>query len=272
MNVRRPTFKTITPLLLLAVISAAPLSAPARTRDAIAGPQKQKKKSPSDETSAQRQCERGAIALRYGLTDEAVRYGQLAVSLDPNFFDGWALLGSAYYTKAEYALAAEAYEKAAAIKPTDADIHKNLGLALSELQETDRAEAALKKAYDLGGGFEPAYYLGKLYFNAKRYEEALDFALKSIQKNGKSAGAYNLKGVTLNQLKRFAEAAGSFQAGLVLAPDDLGLKINLGVAYLNGGDPAKAKAIFEEVLPKVEQDVLRRQVENYLKAIKDAGK
>ena len=134
------------------------------------------------------------------------------------------------------------------------------------------AGVLFKKAFALNGASDTAFYLGKLCFNEKRNEEALDYALKSIRKEGKNSGAYNLKGVVLNQLGRYAEAAGSFQAGLVLAPGDINLQVNLGIALLNSGEPAKAKAVFEAVLPKIEQDVLKKQVEDYIQAIKGAGK
>ncbi len=262
--------KTLLALVLTASFSSAACAAPAGAGNRP--PEPQRKAKASDEKNPQYQYEKGVIALRYGLTDEAVRYGKLAVELDPGNFNGWNLLGSAYYTKGEFALAAEAYEKAVAVKPEAADVQRDLGLTYVKLKDMDRAEAALKKAYEINGGFESAYHLGKLYYNAGRFEEALDYALKSVQKNGKNAGAYNLKGVVLNQLGRYAEAAGSFQAGLVLTPDDVNLQVNLGIALLNSGEPSKARAIFETVLPKIEQDVLRKQVEDYIKAIKDAGR
>lgn len=270
MTARRKTAKIFLALFLAAGISAAALAVPAGAEGSLAGPQK-KKKLP-DEKNPQYQYEMGVIALRYGLADEAVRYGKLVVTLDSEHFDGWNLLGLAYYTKGEFALAAEAYEKAAAIRPEAAAVQRNLGLALVELKETEKAEAALKKAYALDGEAESAYYLGRLCYNEKRFDEALDYAVKSIQKEGKSAKAYNLKGVILNHLGRFAEAAGSFQAGLILAPEDIALQVNLGVAYLNSGEPAKARAVFEAILPKIEDIVLRKQVEGYIKSIKDAGK
>jgi Flp pilus assembly protein TadD len=262
--------KTLLALFLTASFSAAACAAPAGAGNRPVEPQRRSKAS--DEKNPQYQYEKGVIALRYGLTDEAVRYGKLAVSLDPGNFNGWNLLGSAYYTKGEFALAAEAYEKAAAIKPAAADVQRDLGLAYAELKDMEKAEAALKRAYETNSGYDSAYHLGKLYYNAGRFEEALDYVLKSIQKNGKNAGAYNLKGVVLNQLSRYTEAAGSFQAGLVLAPGDINLQVNLGIALLNSGEPSKARAVFEAVLPKIEQDVMRKQVENYIKAIKDAGK
>ncbi len=265
--------KIAKPLLALALavsLSAAACAVPASSGNRSAEPERKAKAS--DEKDPQYQYEKGVIALRYGLTDEAVRYGKLAVSLDPGNFNGWNLLGSAYYTKDEFALAAEAYEKAVAIRPEAAEVRRDLGLTYAELKDVEKAEAALKRAYEINGGYESAYHLARLYYNAGRFEEALDYVLKSIQKNGKNVGAYNLKGVVLNELKRYAEAAGSFQAGLVLAPGDIGLQINLGIALLNSGEPSKARAVFEAVLPKIEQDVLRKRVEDYIRAIKDAGK
>jgi tetratricopeptide (TPR) repeat protein len=267
-------FRTTAVIILAVGIAAAGCAASTGIGDApsASGPQKKKAKGLPDEKNPQYQYEMGVVALRYGLADEAVRYGQLAVSLDPGHFNGWNLLGSAYYSKGEFALAAEAYEKAAAIKPDAADVQRNLGLAYVELKEMEKAEAALKRALAADGDSETAYQLGKLCYNGKRSDEALEYALAAIRKDGKSAKAYNLKGVVLNQLGRFAEAAGSFQAGLVLAPEDVGLQVNLGVAYINSGEPAKAKAVFEAVLPKLGEDSLRSQVEGYLKSIKDAGK
>jgi Flp pilus assembly protein TadD len=273
MIVRRNDFKFLLALSVAVLISGCAAAASARTSPSPA--ESQKKTTQANEKNPQYQYEKGVIALRYGLTDEAIRYGKLGVSLDPKHFNSWSLLGSAYYTKGEFALAAEAYGQAAALKPELAEVQRNLGLANMELKDTEKARLALEKAYALGGeggDADAAYYLGRLDFAEKRYDEALDYAIKSIQQNGKNARAYNLKGVALNQLGRFAEAAGSFQAGLVLAPDDIGLQVNLGIAYLNTNEPAKAKAVLEAVLPKIEEQVLRDQVENYLKSIKDAGR
>jgi tetratricopeptide (TPR) repeat protein len=270
MNPSRSGLRIFLALALAAGIAGNALAGAARAGDAQTG--SQKKKAQANEKSPQYQYEKGLIALRYGLPDEAIRYGKLAVSLDPEHFNAWNLLGSAYYTKGEYALSAESYGKAAVLKPDAGDVQRNLGLALVELKETEKAEAALKKSYDLNGDAEAAYYLSRLYNIEKRYEEALDYVVKSIQKNGANAGAYNLKGAVLNQLDRPLEAVGCFQAGLVLAPDDVNLQVNLGVAFLNAKEPAKAMAVFEAVLPKIEQAVLKTQVENYIKAIKDAGK
>ena len=270
MTVRPKTTRAALALVLAVALPAlACAAAAAPAADPAALPELQKKRKASDEKDPQAQYEMGVIALRYGLTDEAVRYGEAAVALDPGHFNGWNLLGSAYYTKGEFAPAAEAYGKAAALKPNDGEVRRNLGLALAELGRTDEAEAALKAAYAADGSAETVFFLGKLCYNAQRYEEALAYALESIKKNGQSPKAYNLKGVILNQLGRHAEAAGSFQAGLVLAPDDVGLMVNLGIAYINSGEPAKARATLEAALPKVKDEGLKKRIADYLQAIKD---
>lgn len=268
-------------LMALAVLacSASSLSpsesgaaAAADTAPGEAQSKTKKPKVPTNEKNAQDEYEKGAIALRYGLSDEAIRYGNNALAFFPDHFNSLVLMGSAYYTKGEFTLAAEFYEKAAALKPDVTEVQKNLGLVYVELKEIEKAFSALNKAFAISGEADTAYYLGKLCYTEKRFDEALDYALKSIQKDGKSARAYNLKGVILNQLGRYPEAAGSFQAGLVLAPEDIGLQINLGIAYVNTNEPAKAKAVFEAVLPKIKEEVLKSQVEGYLKSIKDAGR
>jgi len=270
MDIFRSGLRIFLVLAVAAGIAGGAWAGVGRAEDAPS--QSQKKKAQANEKNPQYQYEKGLIALRYGLPDEAIRYGKLAVSIDPTHFNSWSLLGSAYYTKGEYALSVEAYGKAAALKPDAGDVQRNLGLALVELKETEKAEDALKKAHELTEDAEAAYYLARLYYIEKRYDEALDYVVKSIRKNGANAGAYNLKGAILNQLSRPLEAVGCFQAGLVLAPDDVNLQVNLGIAYINAKEPAKALAVLEAVLPKIEQAVLKTQVENYIKAIKDAGK
>ena len=260
----------LTVAALAAVFAVAACAAPAASRPRPEAPQR-RSKLPNDK-DPQYQYEKGVIALRYGLPDEAIRYAQLAISLDPKHFDSWSLLGSAYSGKGDYGLAMDAYEKALALKPGSADVLRALGLVYIELKQTDKAEAVLKKAYAIKADAETAYQLGKLCYYAERYDEALSYALDSIQKNGQSAKAYNLKGVVLNQFKRYAEAAGSFQAGLFLSPADVNLQVNLGIALFNSGETSKARAVFEAVLPKIQSEDLKKQVEDYIKAIKDAGK
>jgi tetratricopeptide (TPR) repeat protein len=235
----------------------------------LAGCASAQKKPPKNlEKDPQYQYEKGVVALNYGLTDEAIRYGDLAVALDPNHYGGHSLLGNAYYKKGDFVRAVASFEKAATIAPGKSEAHFNLGLALFETGALDRAEAEFRQAAAIKEDAMTDYYLARVYFNQKKYDLALEAAVKSIQRNARSASSYNLKGVILNQLGRYPEAAGSFQAGLVLAPDDLNLQINLGIAYINSNEPNKARPVLEKALPRIQDQALKTKIEDYLKSIK----
>ncbi len=229
----------------------------------------QKNKDKNSEKDPQYQYSLGFTALQYGLTDEAIRYGNLTTSLDPKHYGGWKLLGTAYYRKGNFADSVAAYEKAAALKPELAEAHTYLGMAYFENGDVDKAEAELTKAYAMDGNAMAEFDLAKIHYNQKKFDQALSEVVKSIEKDRRSPAAYNLKGAILNDLGRCAEAVGSFQAGLVLAPNDVALQINLGVAYTNTGEPAKARAVFEKVIPTIEDAALKAKVEEMLKSVKD---
>jgi len=235
---------------------------------AAAEAQKQKAKGKGSENDPQYQYEKGVVAFNYGLTDEAIRYGNLALSLDPNHYGGHSLLGNAYYKKGDIARALPEFEKAVALKPNLPEAHFNYGLALFDSGEMDKAEPEFARSDAIKEDPVTSYYLGRVHFNQHKFDQALADVQRSIVKNPKSPGAYNLKGVILNQLNRFAEAAGSFQAGLVLAPNDINLQVNLGIAYINSNEPAKARPVLEAALPRITDPALKARIEEYLKSIK----
>jgi tetratricopeptide (TPR) repeat protein len=255
----RSTRYVLSLLIILVLIGCASASA------------QKKKSAKNDEANPQYQYEKGVVALNYGLTDEAIRYGNLAISLDPNHYNGHRLLGNAYYQKGDYAQAVAAFEKAVALRPDQADGHFGLGLALFETGALDRAAEEFGKSRAIKEDPNTGFYLARVYFNQKKFDEALGEIEKSLKKNPGAPGFYNLKGVILNQLGRYAEAAGSFQAGLVLAPEDVNIQVNLGIAYINSGEPNKARAVFEKALPQLKDPELKAKIESYLKSIKAPG-
>jgi Flp pilus assembly protein TadD len=231
-----------------------------------AAPQKKAAKEP--EKDPQYQYEKGMIALNYGLPQEAIRYGNLAVSLDPKHYGGHSLLGHANYQLGNFAEAVAEYGKAAELRPDLAEAHYNLAMACLQSGDQDRAAAEFEKAEAIKADPKAEYYLAKVHFGQKKLDLALEEIQKSLKLNPRSAGSYSLKGVILNELGRYLEAVGSFEAGLVLAPNDTGLQINLGIAYVNGNQPDKARAAFEKVLPQIKSPELKAKVEGFLKSIK----
>jgi Flp pilus assembly protein TadD len=221
------------------------------------------------EKDPQNQYEKAVISMRYGLEDEALKYLNLALSLDPAHTPSLLLLGNAQFRKENYGEAAAAFQKYLEIRPNDAEAHISLGLTYEKLGMTDKSEAEYLKSLAIDGNSNAAFGLAKLYYEQNKLEPALEHIQKAIQKNSQSAAYYNLQGVIFNQMHRYADALPSFQAALRYAPDDIYVIINLGIAYINIKELAKARELLEKVLPSVQDEALKTKINEYLKLIKD---
>jgi len=237
---------------------------------AVAGCASTQKKAVKDpEKDPQNQYEKAVISVRYGLEDEALRYLNLALSLDPAHAPSLLLLGNVQFKKTNYGAAAEAFQKYLELRPNDAEAHTSLGLTYGQLGLPDKSESEYQAALAIDGNANAAFGLAKLYYEQNRLEPALELIQKAIQKNSKSAAYYNLQGVILNQMHRYADALPSFESALLYAPEDIYVTINLGIAYVNIKEPARARELFEKILPKVQDEELRAKINEYLKLTKE---
>ena len=230
-----------------------------------------KKLSPDNEKNPQYQYEKAVIAMNYGLPEEAVKYVDLALSLDPQHSASLNLLGMLYLQKENYAEAAVALEKCLTVKPDFPEAHNNLGTAYLKMGFKDKAMAEFQKAFAGNGNAFAAFSLAKLHLEKKELPAALDWIEKTIQKSPREAGAYNVKGVILNEMGRYPESVLSLETGLSLAPADVTININLGIACVNNKQLNRAREIFEKILPSIKDEALRSKVAEYIKSIKEAG-
>jgi len=229
------------------------------------------KKAVDNEQDPKYQYEKGVIAYKYGLSDEAVRYAELAVSLDPKFHLAYNLMGLAYSAKGDHVKAAAAYAKTVEAKPDFVEGWNNLGTARAEAGDPAGSAEAFRRSYDLDQNAKASYGLARALFEQKTYQEALDMVRDSIAADSQQAVAYNLEGAVLNALGRPGEAISSFRTALSLAPEDVTIRINLGLAHVNNGENAKGLAEFEKALPKIQDPVLKARVEEYIKVLKQAA-
>lgn len=227
-----------------------------------------KKKAVNNEQDPKYQYEKGVIAYKYGLADEAIRYAESAVALDPKAHLAFNLMGLAYASKGDYVQAAAAYAKAVEAKPDFADGLVNLGTARAETGDAAGAAEAFRSALALGPSAKAAYGLGRALFDLKNYAEALDAVRASIAEDNQTAPAHNLEGAILNALGRPGEAIPSFRTALSLAPQDVTIRINVGLAHINNGESAKGVAELEKALPNIKDPALKAKVEEYIKALK----
>ncbi len=228
-----------------------------------------KKLAADREKNARDQYEKAMVALRYDLPDQAIDYLNRALEIDAKYAPAYQALGFAHYKKKNFGLAAEAYRRFLELSPGDSKVRVSLGVIYEELGKADLAEEEYRKAYEIDGNPEAGFGLAKIFYNQKKLEAALEYAEAALAGNSKSVQALNLRAVILNQMGRYAEALASFEEAVRLAPDDVNLNVNLGIACINNKDFARAREIFEKILPRVEDPALKIKISEYLKLIKD---
>jgi len=229
----------------------------------------QGKMARKQENDSQHQYELAVMSMRYNLIDEAIKYLNKALSLDPNHQPSHYLLGMAHVEKENYKEAAAAFEKSLELKPDVSEAHVRLGVVYQKMGLPDKAEEEYKKAYIIDESSMASHSLALLYYEQDKLEQALEFVQKSIQKGNRSADAYNLQGVILNKLSRYPEAIDSFQNVLKIDPNHIVANINLAVACINDKDFKRAREILEKILPFIQEQELRDKINEYLEKIKE---
>ena len=221
----------------------------------------------------QYQYNMGLFYLNSGNINEAIKYLNAAISLNPRYDVALYSLGLAYSMKGNFEEAIRRCEACLKINPNLADAHNLLGTAYEEKGLLDKAEQEFRVAIADANyrSKELAYYnLAKLYTVKNKLDEALLYADKSVEIKNNFPMGYNLKGMILEKLSRYKEAIENYEKALVyIAKDkDVDISFNLAVAYFNNNEPSKAKAIFMSIYSRVTDTEMKKKIDDYLKMIK----
>jgi len=220
----------------------------------------------------QDQYELALVAMKYSMPDEAIRYLNNALSLDPNHQPSYFLLGLAQSQKKNYEEAAAAFEKSLEMKPDDSEARIRLGDVYRQMGLSEKAEEEYRKAYALDESSIAGFNLALLSYEQDKLDQALEYVQKSIQKGSPSVDMYNLQGVILNKIRRYPEAIESFQSALKIDPNHAVAAINLAVAHINNNELNKAQDVLSRILPFVQDQQLKDKITEYLKKIKELSK
>jgi TolB-like protein/Tfp pilus assembly protein PilF len=153
---------------------------------------------------------------------EAVLAAGRALELDNR--DAWAhtAMGLVDLISYRHDQAIARFEKATDLNPSLAHAHAALGQALVLAGEHERAEEQIRRAIRLSprDPFSVYWYahLGLAAFVAERYEEAIDWAGKTIQQNPNFPGGHRLLASSLGHLGQLAEARQALDQLLRLMP------------------------------------------------------
>ena len=257
-------------MALILLLLAAALAACAPTPKQI---QKQREADP------QYQYEKAVVCMQYGIPDEAFKYLNQALALDPRHYLSYNLLGLAHMTKGNLAEAVKAFRACIGVAPgTFSEAHNNLGTALQESGQIEPAEAAFRKAVEIDGNYNSNYNLAKMYFGQNKLDPALGAVRDSLRKYDRSLLAWNLQGLILDTQGRYDDAIACYQQALKIIAGEPNVSYNLASAYYKSGQTARAKELLEKTRAALEKippaqaaanDEVRTRVVDLLKKISE---
>ncbi len=112
--------------------------------------------------------------------DKALELARQAILLDETDARGFGELGFVHLYRKEHESSINAYVRALALNPNDADLMSDMADALAHSGRSEEAVGLLQKATRLNPFYPDQYlwHLGGAYYNLKRYDEAIEAVLR----------------------------------------------------------------------------------------------
>lgn len=197
------------------------------------------------------------VQLKRGEVNRAVKDLNALRETHPRNAKILAFLGHAYYLMDRHSLALETLEKALKYAGTNAqegvlfEIYLNLGIVYLAMKDTDRAIGYFQNACRVNDSLDCHEQLGKVYFQAKRYQDAVRELAGVLQYKKEDAELYGILGVAFSQLGNDDQALGLFKEGVEYAQDKVvsaRLHTNMGHLYMQKMHPELAEKEFQMAL------------------------
>jgi Tfp pilus assembly protein PilF len=235
----------------------------------------QKKQARSREKDPQYQYNLGLFYLNGNRVDEALKYLEKSIALNPRSHLAWNAVGLARSIKGDLQGSAAAFQKSLEINPGFTEAHNNLGTIYQELGFADKAEAEFRKALEDPAYLSlelPHYNLARLFYTLERFDDARDEVERSIQLKPRFAMAYNLKGLILERKGELPGAVDAYGQAVKLVPDDPTFGFNFGAALFKNEEFERAKDVLERISPRIMDPETKAKLREYLEALKGKEK
>jgi protein O-mannosyl-transferase len=183
--------------------------------------------------------------------ERAIEQFKKAAEIAPTWSQPYDGLGSAYRELERYAEARDMYAKALEHSPEEllGPAHRNLGYMLYLTNDFDQAEHHLLEAKK----HRPKdpflyYYLGSLYRDMKRFEDAEAAFLKTIQLDRNFAAAFYYLGLVYQDEERYIDAEQVLLTAIREDPKNASFQYHLAVNHYYQEEFEECAVILEEVL------------------------
>jgi len=216
-----------------------------------AGCAHQKKVSAQDQKSAQAYYLLAVAYLNGGDATSALEELLKAEKLNPYDSEIQNSLGLVYYAKEKYGAAIGHLERAIQLDPKNSDAHHNLGTIYLYQGRHDQAIAEFESALanDLyRNRAQSLNSLGYTYYKKRDFLKAEKYLLDCLEHDHMYLLAYDNLAKVYISLERYDDAKVQLERVLKLKEFYPEAMLDLGLVYLNTGQKAKAKELFQKVL------------------------
>jgi tetratricopeptide (TPR) repeat protein len=178
----------------------------------------------------------GVALAQHGQPDQAADRLREALRLDPTYPDACYNLANVLASQGKRGDAIELYRKAIALRPTYGDAYNNLGLALIDENRPGEALILLEHALRLRPTPEQHANRGLALEALARYAEAADAQREALRLNPAYADAHSNLGNALRAQGRLEEALACYDLALAYQPDTVSIRWNRALCLLQAGD------------------------------------
>ncbi|HTW57994.1 MAG TPA: tetratricopeptide repeat protein [Terriglobales bacterium] len=190
-----------------------------------------------------------------GRYEKAAEQFQQAVELDPTNDRAYTSLATVYQHLNQPDKAEETYKRAITVRPQYWRVYNMLGVYYLTQADYEKAAATFERATKL----DPDSYLALNNLGAALLYEGKDD--EAAQAFAKSVGirptrdAYNNMAVAQFRLHRFRDSVGNYKEALKLDDSDYQTWGNMGDSYYYGGDLASASSTYRKAISLAEQQL-----------------
>ena len=182
------------------------------------------------------------IADNQGLHQDAIRYLESALEIDPQNLKYLYTIGDFYYEQNYLDKGVKIFELIISIKPEDYNGYYNLAGFLNKQKKYEQSLLNYHKVLELHeNNINTIYNIGAILIDTKKYENAIQYFQKVIDSQPNSDDALNNLGFLYLELNGVENAIEYLNRALSINPNNFNALNNLGKAY-------EKKSLFQEAI------------------------
>jgi serine/threonine-protein kinase len=173
-----------------------------------------------------------------GKEAEAEKTYQQGIALSPENWEAHHRLGSFYYDQRRFEEATQEYRRELGLVPDQVYGRTNLAITLKGLGRKQEAEAELKKAMEYQSVFSAYGNLANLYYEQRRFSEAIDLTRRALKDNRNNYTAWNNLATYYEEVGDNANADNAndhafslLKDQIKLSPRDAQMRSDLAIQY-----------------------------------------